>query len=87
MEENLALAPGWDQGGVDQVVADGMTFSEFTPGMRAAIRKAVVETIVPAWVQRVGDPDAEAVRIFNAKVSPIVGMVVNADGSVSETPN
>ena len=72
---------------MDQVVAEGMTFAEFTPEVRAAIRKAAVETIVPDWVKRVGGPNAEPVQIFNAKVSSIVGMAVNPDGTVSETPN
>jgi len=85
MAENRRLVNTWDQKGVDDNVAKGMIYSDFTPEMRAAIRQAVLKSIVPNWAKRAGGPNSEAVKIFNDKVAPIVGLKILADGSVEET--
>lgn len=84
--ENLRLVETWDQEGVDNNVAEGMIYSEFTPEMQEAIRQTAIDSSLPNWVDRVGGPDTEEVRIFNEKVGPIVGMRINPDGSVSSIP-
>ena len=84
--ENLRLVESWDQEGVDNNVAEGMIYSEFTPEMQEAIRQTAIDTSLPNWVDRVGGPDTEEVRIFNEKVGPIVGMKINSDGTVSSIP-
>ena len=84
--ENLRLVESWDQEGVDNNVAEGMIYSDFTPEMREAIRQTAIDSSLPNWVDRVGGPDTEEVRIFNEKVGPIVGMRINPDGTVSSIP-
>ena len=84
--ENLRLVESWDQEGVDNNVAEGMIYSEFTPEMRVAIRDTAINSSLPNWVDRVGGVDTEEVRIFNEKVGPIVGMKINPDGTVSSIP-
>ena len=84
--ENLRLVETWDQDGVDKNVAAGMIYSDFTPEMREAIRETAINSSLPNWVDRVGGPDTEEVRIFNEKVGPIVGMKINPDGTASSVP-
>jgi TRAP-type C4-dicarboxylate transport system substrate-binding protein len=83
--DNLSRANDWDNEGVALLEGAGMTYSEFTPAMREAIHDAVINTIVPNWVARVGGYDNEAVQIFNRIVAPVVGLKVLPDGSVEET--
>ncbi len=39
---------------------------------------------MPRWVERAGGADSEAVRIFNEKVSLVVGVKINDDGTASK---
>jgi len=84
--ENLRLVNGWDQEGVDLAVAEGMEHIPFTPEIKKAIKEAVLDRIVPNWATRAGGYDSEAVKIYNAKVAPIVGVKINPDGSASTLP-
>jgi hypothetical protein len=43
-----------------------------------------LQHVLPRWVERTGGADSEAVRIFNEKVSPIVGVKINPDGTASK---
>ena len=81
--ENLRLVNGWDQEGVDLGVAEGMEHLPFTPEIKEAIKAAVLDRIVPNWAARAGGYDSEAVKIYNDKVAPIVGVKINPDGSAS----
>ena len=83
-KENLRLVTAWDQEGIDANVADGMEHNDFAPEVKAAIRQAALDRIVPNWVARAGEPDSEAVKLFNEKVAPIVGVQVTADGKAEE---
>ena len=75
----------WDQDGIDLNVAEGMEHLPFTPEVAQGLRQAVLNNVIPGWVSRVGGPESEGARLFNAKVVPIVKVVVNPDGSASET--
>ena len=48
-----------------------------------SLNTAVMEHVVPAWVNRVGDTDHPIIAdSFNNKVGPIVGLKIDEDGSV-----
>ena len=48
--------------------------------------KAILETMVPNWVKRVGGGDQPIIKVFNEKVGPRVGMHIELDGSVVKVP-
>ena len=61
-----------------------MEYIPFTPELKEGIRKAALERIVPNWAKRAGGPDSDAVRLFNEKVAPIVGVKILPDGTAEE---
>ena len=84
--ENLRrLNEQWEPHGIGFNASRGMTFSDFPADVKAKMRETAVNVVIPKWVDRVGGPGSEGVRIFNEKVGPIVGVVINADGTASET--
>lgn len=84
-ENRRLIKEQWDPDGINLNVAEGMEYSDFPDDVKAQMRVAALQTIIPNWVERAGGPDSEGVRIFNDKVGPIVGVVINSDGSASET--
>ena len=83
--ENLRLLKSdWDPAGISLNVAEGMEYSDFPDDVKARMRETAMNTIIPNWVERAGGPDSEGVNIFNEKVGPIVGVVINPDGTASE---
>ena len=84
--ENLRLLKeDWDPAGITLNVEEGMEYSDFSDDVKVRMRETALNLIIPNWVQRVGGPDSEGVNIFNEKVGPIVGVIINPDGTVSET--
>ena len=79
--ENLASLDVWVEEGYDLMEQEGIVVSDFTPRMKEAIQQAAVDIILPNWVSRAGGYDTEAVRIFNEKVAPIVGIRVTPEGT------
>ena len=63
---------------------DAMEFVPFSDEMTfRSLNTAVMEHVVPAWVNRVADTNHPIIAdSFNNKVGPIVGLRVEADGSV-----
>ena len=63
---------------------DAMEFVPFSEEMTfRSLNTAVMEHVVPAWVNRVGDTNHPIIAdTFNNKVGPIVGLKIEADGSV-----
>ena len=63
---------------------DAMEFVPFSDEMNfRSLNTAVMEHVVPAWVNRVGDASHPIIAdTFNNKVGPIVGLRIEADGSV-----
>jgi len=70
----------WVTEGVDENVAGGMEYIEFTPEIKAALKKASMEQVVPNWVERVGGADAPAVQMYNQYVAPLIGVSIDANG-------
>ena len=83
--ENLRLLKtDWDPAGISLNVAEGMEYSDFPDDVKAQMRDTALNAIIPNWVERAGGADSEGVNIFNEKVGPIVGVVINPDGTASE---
>ena len=74
----------WAQEGIDENTAGGMEYVEFTPEVQEALYQAGRNNVLPKWVERTGGPDSEAVRIYNEKAAPIVGVRVGADGQAED---
>ena len=68
---------------------DAMEFVPFSDEMNfRSLNTAVMEHVVPAWVNRVGDTMHTIIAdSFNGKVGPIVGLRIEADGTVVKTGN
>ena len=66
---------------------DAMEFVPFSDEMNfRSLNTAVMEHVVPAWVNRVGDTSHPIIAdSFNNKVGPIVGLRINTDGTVEKT--
>jgi TRAP-type C4-dicarboxylate transport system substrate-binding protein len=80
-DKNRALVKeAWDKKGIDDNVAGGMEYIEFSPEIKAALKKASMEQVVPNWVERVGGADSDAVKMFNEYVSPLLGISIDANG-------
>jgi len=74
----------WTVSGVEDNVAGGMEYIEFTPEIKDALRKASIEQVVPNWVERVGGVDTDAVRMYNEFVGPLLGVMIGPDGQAVE---
>ena len=74
----------WAQEGIDENTAGGMEYVEFTDEVQEALYQAGRNNVLPKWVERTGGPDSEAVRIYNEKAAPIVGVRVGADGQAED---
>lgn len=63
---------------------DAMEFVPFSDEMNfRSLNTAVMEHVVPAWVNRVGNTSHPIIAdTFNNKVGPIVGLRIEADGTV-----
>ena len=84
--ENLRLLKEqWDPDGINLNVEEGMEYHDFPDDVKAQMRDAALNVIIPNWVERAGGPSSEGVQIFNEKVGPIVGVVINSDGTATET--
>lgn len=71
-----------------QVAQPPMELVEFSPELADhSLNVAVREHVIPGWLNRLGYPESgeEAVAMFNDHVGPYVGMMINDDGSVSDT--
>ena len=84
-ENRRLLQEEWEPDGINLNVAEGMEYSDFPDTVKAQMRVAALQIIIPNWVERAGGPESESVQIFNAKVGPIVGVVINPDGAAAET--
>ena len=85
--EELRTATIQHEMGVLKNTDAGLEYREFSPEMQEyAFRNAVLGALMPGWVERVGGPEQPVISIFNEKVGAIVGVKINPDGTVVETP-
>ena len=84
--ESFRVLPAWNESGIPALQAAGMTLIEMSPELREASFNVAVERVLPKWLDRLGGPDTEGARIFNEKVTPIMGVKINPDGSIVKVP-
>ncbi len=85
--EQLRLTSIQNVTGVQKNIDAGMELVEFTPELADySLNVAVKEHVIPGWLRRLKFPGEgdDAVAMFNEHVGPYVGMMIEADGSVSE---
>jgi len=66
----------WNKEGIEKSVEKGMEHLPFSPELQATIKEVLRTKVVPEWVKRAGG--AEAARLFNDIIAPLVGFTVNA---------
>ncbi|MGH7372774.1 MAG: TRAP transporter substrate-binding protein DctP [Candidatus Rokuibacteriota bacterium] len=64
----------WNKEGIDKNVEKGMEHIPFSAETHAAIKDVLRTRVVPDWVKRAGG--AEAAKLFNEVVAPLVGFTV-----------
>jgi len=85
--EAMRVTPAWNEVWIQRNIDAGLEYIEFTPEMKAQEQNvAVMQHVIPAWINRVGGADTDIVRLFNEKIGPIVGLKINPDGSTSAVP-
>ncbi len=83
--EALRLGSIQNELGLQKNIDSGLTYIEFGPEMRVLSDSAVINEVVPNWVDRVGGPDAPFVDVFNRAIAPIVGITIEADGTITSS--
>ena len=83
--EALRLGSIQNELGLQKNIDAGLIYVEFGPEMRAHSDAAVLNEVVPNWVDRVGGPDAHFVAVFNRAIGPVVGLNIEADGTITRT--
>ena len=85
--EALRISAIQNEMGLLKNTTDGLEFVQFSEEMTdRSLNTAVIEHVVPSWVNRVGDPSHPIIAdTFNQKIGPIVGLRIEADGSVTKT--
>ena len=84
--ETLRLSAIQNEMGLLKNTTKGLEFVPFSEEMNfRSLNTAVMEHVVPAWVNRVGDVNHPIISdTFNKKVGPIVGLRIEPDGSVTK---
>lgn len=82
-ENRRLLEDVWDPAGIEDNVAGGMEYVEFSQELKDALLEASINVVIPNWVDRNGGADSEGAKMFNEFVSPLVGVTINPDGSAS----
>ena len=74
----------WADEGIRENSEGGMEYIEFSQEVKDALFQAGRNNVLPKWVERTGGPNSEAVRIYNEKAAPIIGVRVGADGQAED---
>ena len=86
--EFFRLTPVLSGLGIPKLLDQGITYNPFSDEIRTFLFEEVaLKKVVPQWVNRVGGPDTEAVKLFNETVGPVSGILINDDGSASLIEN
>jgi TRAP-type C4-dicarboxylate transport system substrate-binding protein len=66
----------WNKEGIDKSVEKGMEHLPFSPELQTAIKDVLRTKVVPEWIKRAGG--AEAARLFNEIIAPLVGFTAGS---------
>ena len=80
--EALRLAAIQNEVGVIKNENEGLIKVLFSEELQALSDQAVLNNVVPGWINRVGDLEDPIFDIFNEKITPIVGIRIEDDGTV-----
>ena len=80
--EALRLAAIQNEVGVKKNELAGLEKVLFSEELQALSDQAVLNNVVPGWINRVGDMNDPIFDIFNEKITPIVGIRIEEDGTV-----
>jgi len=88
--ENLRIAAGLNevmlQSNISGVRDSGLEFTPFSEEMKRGSFDAAVNSVIPGWVERVGDASHPIIAdTFNKKLGPIIGLRIDLDGTVVRT--
>ncbi|MYC39375.1 MAG: hypothetical protein F4X66_21060 [Chloroflexi bacterium] len=84
--EALRIASIQNEMGLAKNLDKGMTLYEFNDEVNErSLNSSVIEHVIPAWINRVGSTDHHIINVFNEQVGPLVGLHINADGTVTKT--
>ena len=83
--EALRLAAIQNEVGVKKNELAGLINVPFSAELQALSDQAVLNNVVPGWINRVGDLSDPIFAIFNEKVTPIVNIRIEPDGTVVKT--
>jgi len=64
----------------------GLILRDWPADVKPLLKPIAMDLILPKWVQRTGGADSEAVRIWNDKIAPILGVAINAQGQAEKVP-
>ena len=85
--EAIRVTPAWNEVWIGRNVDAGLTYQEFNEELMTHMKDvAVMQHVIPGFVNRVGGGDAEIIGLFNEKVAHIVGLKINPDGSTEVVP-
>jgi TRAP-type C4-dicarboxylate transport system substrate-binding protein len=85
--EALRIGSIQNEMGLIKNQAEGLEFIPFSEAMNEqSLNGAVMERVLPNWVKRVGSGTHPVITdIFNPNIGPLVGLKIEADGSVTKT--
>ena len=85
--EALRLAAVQNEVGLQRNIDEGLDLVPFSDEiLHHSFNTAVMENVIPGWVNRVGDPNhSTIIDTFNNKLGPIVDLWINPDGRVVKT--
>ena len=81
--EALRLASVQNEAGVSKNKLAGLTSLSFSDELQYQSRQAALNQVIPGWIARVGDMQNPIFDVFNEKISPIVGIFIEEDGTVT----
>ena len=80
--EALRLAAIQNEVGIIKNENEGLIKVLFSEELQALSDQAVLNNVVPGWINRVGDLEDPIFDIFNEKITPIVDIRIEDDGTV-----
>ena len=86
--EAIRVTPAWNEVWIQRNIDEGLEYQEFSPALMDHMRNVVAtDHVVPGFVSRQDEDNRDnIVALFNEKISPIVGVKINSDGTTEKVP-